>query len=758
MFAAARLRIVVWMLWAGGVLAYYFAYVPRALFLRDVTLAFDARWAAITVVLVGAAAAAFEAIERPGVVESLRRFGYRVRSGRVSTLLVAAGAAVVPWWLVSDRIGAVLTTISVQPFPFFGEALARLIAGVVGASLICFGAIGAGTLVLRVLGLRAESEGEFVVFAAASGFLVISFGSFLLAGLGMYRPAPVAALIAAACFAGAAAKPEIGDVQPAQLRDRQDRRTTAMWLALTGSALAFGVVAALAPEKEWDALWYHLNLPRLWLEGGRPVDIVEEYVSLYPMTWELVFGAGLVLGGATAAKLLHLVCLPLLAATVWLAARRYISRTSAAAAVALVVTTPTLLWESATAYVDLALAFQVAVACYALARYAEQDELAWGVLAALQFGGAAATKHVGVIVTILALAFYVVMTVRSGRRLAAATQRALLIGVAAAVVPLPWYVRSWVASGNPVFPELFSVFGAAPPERWDALTERGLAGFKARFGYGRSFAHLLWLPWDVTVHGARFGGCLGPLFLVLIPAACFLRPRRGVMLLAAAVIAYAAVWASPLSSYQMRFLMPVVAPMSLLAAAGLEAAADAAGEWHRRGRQLVTAAVFAVAVVNLPPFIRLHERDREGWSGFLTHVLRQPPVGVVSGRESEASYLRRELPAFGAWQAINKDLPSDARVLTFAGGDHFYARRRRVSYDSTVARPAVSATAENAGAAVAALRALGITHVLFDRRELERLHAETLAIGSPAIQRACTVFYEDRRVWVCRLDYSRLTD
>lgn len=746
MISAARLRIVLWMLWATAVLAYYFAYVPRALFSREITLAFDARWAAITVVLLGAAAVAFQGME----------YGYRVRGCRISTLLIAAGAVVVPWWLVSDRIGAALTTISVRHFPFLGEALARLIAGVVGASLVYFGAIGAGTLVLRVLGLRAVSAGEFVVFAAASGFLAISFGSFLLAGLAIYRPAAVAALIAAACVAGAAAKLDFVHAEPAQLRGRQDGGSTAMWLALAGIALGFGVVAALAPEKEWDALWYHLNLPRLWLEAGQPVDVVEEYVSLYPMTWELVFGAGLVLGGATAAKLLHFACLPLLAATVWLAARRYVGHASAAAAVAFVVTTPTLLWESATAYVDLALAFHVAVACYALARYAERDELAWGALAALQFGGAAATKHVGVIVTILALVVYVAMTVRSGRRFAAATQRALLIGVAAALVPLPWYVRSWIASGNPVFPELFSVFGAAPPERWDALTEHGLAGFKARFGYGRSFADLLRLPWDVTVHGARFGGCLGPLFLGLIPAACFVRPRRVVMLLAAAVIAYAAVWASPLSSYQMRFLVPVVAPMALLAAAGLAAAADAAGEWHHRGRQLVTAAVFAVAVVNLPPFIRLHERDREGWTGFLTHVLRQPPVGVVSGRESEASYLRRELPAFGAWQAINSELPGDARVLTFAGGDHFYARRRRVSYDSTIARAAVSVTAENASAAVAALRALGITHVLFDRRELERLHAETLAIGSSAIQQACTVFYEDRRVWVCRLDYSRL--
>ena len=152
------------------------------------------------------------------------------------------------------------------------------------------------------------------------------------------------------------------------------------------------------------------------------------------------------------------------------------------------------------------------------------------------------------------------------------------------------------------------------------------------------------------------------------------------------MIAYAAFWASPISSYQMRFLMPVVAPMALLAAAGLDAVAQAAGEWHRRGRQLVIAAAFAVAFLNLPPFIRLHERDRQGWADYVTHVLRQSPVAVVAGRESEVSYLRRELPTFAAWQFINTDLPDDARVLTFAGGDQFYGRRRRISHDATIAR------------------------------------------------------------------------
>ena len=46
-----------------------------------------------------------------------------------------------------------------------------------------------------------------------------------------------------------------------------------------------GLIGALAPEVEYDSLWYHLWLPKLWLEAGRPVDMVEEYISLWPMTW-----------------------------------------------------------------------------------------------------------------------------------------------------------------------------------------------------------------------------------------------------------------------------------------------------------------------------------------------------------------------------------------------------------------------------------------------------------------------------------------
>ena len=78
-----------------------------------------------------------------------------------------------------------------------------------------------------------------------------------------------------------------------------------------------------------------------------------------------------------------------------------------------------------------------------------------------------------------------------------------------------------------------------------------------------------------------------------------------------------------------------------------------------------------------------------------------------------------------------------------------------MSYDSTLARPVMRVPRDRAGEAIAGLRALGITHVLFVRDELARLDTYQLAIASPAIQQACAVIYEDHRVWVCRVDYSR---
>ena len=304
------------------------------------------------------------------------------------------------------------------------------------------------------------------------------------------------------------------------------RNTTLLWIACAGLALFCAGVAALAPETQYDALWYHLTYPQRYLQAGYLVDIPADFVSLYPMTTELWYGYGLALGGATAAILLHLGYLPLAAVLTYEFARRYTPGATPWLAVALLVTMPTVIWLGSTANTDLAIMLFVALALYALLRYVDTSRRQWLLLAALNLGFALSTKHLA----LFALALFcpgLLLVLRSrGAGWRHAFLAALALGVLSLLVALPWYLRSYLATGNPVFETMYTIFGA-PPARWNALTQAGQQDFLHQFGRPRTLANLLTLPWHMTIHAAGYGGTLGPLFLILLPM-LILRRLRGV--------------------------------------------------------------------------------------------------------------------------------------------------------------------------------------------------------------------------------------
>jgi hypothetical protein len=532
----------------------------------------------------------------------------------------------------------------------------------------------------------------------------------------------------------------------------------AIWIC-AGAALLFALVAALAPEIEYDAAWYHLWLPLQWLEAGRLRDIVSEYVSLYPGGWELLNGAALALGGPTAAKLLHFACLPLLGAAACLLASATRVPLPASLVFALVVTAPTMMWEGSTAYVDLALAWLVTLGCVALFRYHDSNNRRWLVAAAVTLGGAVAVKHLALIALAVCGITLFVRELRV-RTLQDAVVSCAVVGGVALLFGVPWYLRAYAASGNPVFPELYKVFGASPSTRWSMDSEYFLDLFKAHFGMGRSVGSLVLLPWNMTTHAAYFGGTFGPLFLILVPFAWTGREPRRLTVVGLGALAYGAVWASPLGSFQLRFLTPVVPPLAVLGAAGAAALASESARVSRVATRVVTCTIVALLAVNLPPFVEWHETDRRGWDGWLTHVLRGAPASVVFGAEPESSYLARSVPAYRAWAAIDKIAPADARVLTFIGGDYLYSHRSRLWSDATAAWPITwSATSGDVREVLDAAMRAGISYVLFDKRQWGDDKFSTLTIASPAMRSCCLrPVYEDGRVEVDALRFPDRND
>jgi len=686
--------------------------------------------------------------------------------------------------IVSPR--GLMALLSPRNLPALGQALSRTWKAVSGSALVLLVAQGWGAGLCRLLRWSPEDWREGLLYRTTLGLGALSYLSLGLAALGLYHPTGVRILIVLGLVGGGSwCAYRLARSSLAQAAGRLIHPVTAaahhtgdwVWKALILWAVLIALVGALAPEIEYDALWYHLWLPKLWLAQGRPVDLIAEYISLYPKTWELLYGAGLVLGGPVAAKLLHFACLLLTVLLTYQLAHRFVPQTSPWLAAALFVTVPTVLWEATTAYVDLALTLHVGLAVYALLRYVDGRRWQWLGLAALNLGLALATKHLALIVLVLATGGLALRLWLQERNLRQALVPAALLGGLSLLLPLPWYLWSARASGNPMFPDMFGLFGAWPPERWSAITERGLAHFKAHFGRPRTPLNLLALPWDMTVHAARYGGTLGPLFLLLLPGLAVQRPRaRAVPWLMGFVLLYIAFWASPLSSFQIRFLIPITPFLAALAAAacadltpplaspaaslvpdaGLNGRPSSAHD--TRLRWLLGGALAFLLLLNLPPCTSLHERDRAGWEGWLTHVVREAPLPVVLGAESEQGYLAHTIPSYAAWQYINAHLPTDARVLTFSGGDHFYSERERVWSDATIAHLAVwGAPRGQEAQALEALYGLNVSHVLFDKRQLDLLEPGTLAIAQPsALAGWYDLVYEDRRFVLYRLRWETL--
>jgi len=647
-----------------------------------------------------------------------------------------------------------------RALPYLSEALGRAISGLAGAGWLLVSAVILGFLIGRFAGWHYRNWREALPVTAAFGIGSFAYIGLGLAAIGLYRAETLRMLALVPLLGGAGWWLARGRHLPWRpvLHLHVRPRVTWLWFGCAALAIFFALIAALAPEREYDALWYHLAYPRLYLEQGRLVDLPTDYVSLYPMTWELWFGFGLAAGGQAAATLLHFACLPLTAILIFELTRRWLPGVSPWLPVALYATIPTIMWEASTAYIDLALALYVTLVIYGLLSYAERPQLQWLLLSALNLGLALAAKHLALIV--LGLACLSLLTRRwlQERNLWRALWPALLLGSLSLCVALPWYLRSLLATGNPVFPLFYSLFGA-PPQWWDAVMDQGLRRFMEHFGPPRTLLNLLTLPWHMTIHAASYDGALGPLFLAVLPLLAFCRWKGVLPWLGAWMVLFVAFWASPLSSFQMRFLVPVAPTLAILgsvAFARLVALARLVA--GRRGTSALASGFALLLVLNLPPFTSLHENDRVGWEGWLNSVLHGVPLSVAIGGESRESYLTRTVRSYGVWSFANQTLPQDSRVLTWSGGDQFYSQRARVWALATALRPIVWAEAGRETEVLQGLYIQGITHLIVDRHFNDFPEEwDKYAILGP-VSRASwyDILYEDRYYMLYRVRWEEL--
>lgn len=230
----------------------------------------------------------------------------------------------------------------------------------------------------------------------------------------------------------------------------------ALLVAVVGTLLLVQVARALVlPPLAWDSLTYHLTIPAMWVQHGgywqwSAPDAFGDY-SRFPANGEL-FGAFLLLP-FHGDLLVNLFGLPYLllggAAIHGLATELGAPRRGAGVAAALWMLAPPAFAYVTTQYVDLPMAAEVLAGWLFAVRFLRTKSAVDGVLTGAAFGLAAGTKLLALLPAAIAVLVALWLLVRCRGRVLRGVGGGALAAVA---VSVPWYVRNWIETGNPVYP------------------------------------------------------------------------------------------------------------------------------------------------------------------------------------------------------------------------------------------------------------------------------------------------------------------
>jgi len=603
------------------------------------------------------------------------------------------------------------------------------VLGAITFLAVLFVAFMLGTQALRLIRLSPDDDAERGLAALVLGLVILSLLVLALGLIGALTWWALAHMLLLCALVG--------------LRTLDDclrslgRLAAVLWWELSRSPLkavywvivlvvAAQLVAALAPPSpaDFDGLAEHLAQAKQYARDGRVHPLWYDHHSQFPATVQMLYTMAHVFGRPGAAKLFHWVFGVMAIGATVLAGRRLLVPAAGAYAGLILATTPGFAWLMGVGYVDLATTACAVLAFYFFARSLQEEQTWLLYLSALMAGAAAGTKMQGL--TLLGVLAAGVLITRRQRLVVAVRRAAAYVGIALLVCG-PWYVKSYLWTGNPVYPFAYDIFGG---KLWSADRALHYRYSQRQYGKGempplrqfrqmpplrkafcgpRAPQNLLLAPINLTLDPPAFtvplgsfwafaSDSVGPLWLALLPLLLLCRRPPPVRWMLWALLP---LWLWWLWSMQLtRYLLPSLA----LAA---PAAGWAAIEAERRSRILATVvrsvlAAWSVVAMGI----------------MLMYVLPQAPAafGLVGPDAYLAGHALYEASKF-----INGGTQPDAKVALYGEPRGYYLDR-----DYLWADPGHSALidyncARTPEGLVSEWRRLGVTHVMINRAQFPDL-------------------------------------
>lgn len=230
---------------------------------------------------------------------------------------------------------------------------------------------------------------------------------------------------------------------------------TALLLIILQAAVNF--LGALGPELSYDALWYHLTLPKIFLLTHK-ISHIGGNIFLYsdmPKLIEMIYMAGLsIIGNEILIKLMHYTFGLLTLFIIYKISSKYLSKRYSLLAALIFYSNLVVGWESITAYVDLVRTFFEIMAFWGFLNWIEYKSKNWLIISALMLGMAICTKVVSISSILIFIPLIIYCLKSENKSSLNIIKNIILYVIFSVAVAIPWFLFSYINTGNPIYPYL----------------------------------------------------------------------------------------------------------------------------------------------------------------------------------------------------------------------------------------------------------------------------------------------------------------
>ena len=417
-----------------------------------------------------------------------------------------------------------------------------------------------------------------------------------------------------------------------------DRFSIFLIVLISAQALV-NFIGVLAPEISFDSLWYHLVLPKIFLINHAVSHISGGllYYSDMPKFTEMLYVSALSFGSETIAKLIHFSFGLLILFSIYKISRKFLPKKFSLVAVLIFYSSLVVGWESITAYVDLARTFFEVLAFWGFLNWFESKSTKWLVISGVMMSFAITSKLVAVASLPVFLLLFAYEAYSKKERILLVVKRVFVFVFFAFLIPLPWFMFSFINTGNPFYP----YFSNIPVDSGQSLV----------------IPDLLFIFRDFYNLFLNLSDPISPLYLLLLPLIIVVLKKADLKVKFLALYTFSAIiiWYLTQEARGGRFIMPYLPVFAVLAA-------YAVGKI--KNKKIEAVAIIVVVIVSLSSILY---RD----------LANKKFIPVLLGRESKSQFLTNNLNfSFGDFYDTDgyfaKTIKSSDKVLLFGFHNLYY--------------------------------------------------------------------------------------